>query len=138
MAISQKKRQQVQKRAKGCCEYCKSQDKFSSSSFSIEHIYPQSLGGSDDLKNLAWACQGCNNTKFTKIEVLDVVSNSIVPLFNPRLDDWNEHFQWNEDCSLMIGKTAKGRATVSALKVNRDSVVNLRNVLFICGEHPPL
>lgn len=138
MAVSQKKRNQVQKRAKGCCEYCKSQDKFAPSSFSIEHIYPQSLGGSDDLSNLAWACQGCNNAKFTKIEARDVVSNSIVPLFNPRLNNWDEHFQWNENCSLIIGKTAIGRATVLALKVNRISVVNLRNILFACGEHPPL
>ena len=138
MAISKKKREKVQSRANGCCEYCKSQDKFSSSSFSIEHIYPQSLGGSDELLNLAWACQGCNNAKFTKIEARDIISNAIVPLFNPRLDKWNEHFKWNQDCSLIIGQTAIGRATVIALKMNRDSVVNLRNILFSCGEHPPL
>lgn len=138
MAISKKKREKVQSRANGCCEYCKSQDKFSSSSFSIEHIYPQSLGGSDELSNLAWACQGCNNAKFTKVEARDIISNAIVTLFNPRLDKWDEHFKWNQDCSLIIGQTAIGRATVIALKMNRDSVVNLRNILFSCGEHPPL
>ena len=138
MAISKKKREKVQSRANSCCEYCKSQDKFSSSSFSIEHIYPQSLGGSDELSNLAWACQGCNNAKFTKVEARDIISNAIVTLFNPRLDKWDEHFKWNQDCSLIIGQTAIGRATVIALKMNRDSVVNLRNILFSCGEHPPL
>ncbi len=52
-------------RAYGCCEYCMSQEKYASQSFSIEHIIPVFSGGDDDLENLALACQGCNNIKFT-------------------------------------------------------------------------
>ncbi|GAP99004.1 hypothetical protein NIES2104_55610 [Leptolyngbya sp. NIES-2104] len=32
----------------------------SSAPLSIDHIQPQSLGGSDDLDNLALACRCCN------------------------------------------------------------------------------
>jgi hypothetical protein len=35
-----KLRQFVTERAFGCCEYCMSQEKFSSQSFSLEYIFP--------------------------------------------------------------------------------------------------
>jgi hypothetical protein len=33
-------RQQVIDRAHGCCEYCRSQARFATQSFSVEHIIP--------------------------------------------------------------------------------------------------
>ena len=56
----------------------------------------------------------------------------------PRLDSWRDHFRWNEDFSFIIGISPKGRATVEKLQLNREGVVNLRKVLFLNGEHPPL
>jgi hypothetical protein len=44
---------------------------------------------------------------------------------------------WNEDASLVIGRTPTGRATIEALRLNRPELVNLRRVLFAVGEHPP-
>jgi thioredoxin reductase len=49
----------------------------------------------------------------------------------------NEHFVWNEDFTEIIGKTAKGRVTIKVLKLNRQSVMNLRKILVLAGEHPP-
>ena len=57
MTISAHERKAVAERALYCCEYCQSQLKFSADSFSVEHIVPQSRGGSDDVSNLALACQ---------------------------------------------------------------------------------
>ncbi|WP_255515627.1 hypothetical protein [aff. Roholtiella sp. LEGE 12411] len=37
----------------------------------------------------------------------------------------------------MIGKTACGRATVEALRLNRSGVVNLRRLLRSANLHPP-
>jgi 5-methylcytosine-specific restriction endonuclease McrA len=51
----------VIERAQGTCEYCRSQARFATQAFSIEHIKPQSKGGETSLDNLALACQGCNN-----------------------------------------------------------------------------
>jgi 5-methylcytosine-specific restriction endonuclease McrA len=65
-----KVRQFVTDRALGCCEYCMSQEKYASQSFSIEHIFPVVLGGETDFENLSLACQGCNNFKFTKVSAL--------------------------------------------------------------------
>jgi len=56
----------VVKRARGCCEYCRSQACFAIQSFSVEHIIPKSQGGKSTLDNLALACQGCNNHKYNK------------------------------------------------------------------------
>lgn len=135
--VTLEQRRLVIERAKGCCEYCVSQMKFATQSFSVEHILPRTKGGSSELENLALSCQGCNNHKFTKIKGIDPVTEQTVPLFHPREQRWREHFAWNEDYTLMIGLTPTGRATVNELYLNRLGLINLRRVLFASGEHPP-
>lgn len=135
--ISNRQKSQVAQRAGFCCEYCLSQADFSPDSFSVEHIIPISKGGADDKDNLAYSCQGCNNRKYTHTEALDPVTNTVVPLFHPRQSQWQDHFQWSADQTLVIGITPIGRATISQLQLNRKGVVNLRRVLKLIGEHPP-
>jgi hypothetical protein len=65
------------------------------------------------------------------------VTNQLVALFHPREMVWQDHFTWNEDVTQAIGITPIGRATIALLKTNRDSVVNMRQVLAIMGYHPP-
>ncbi len=136
MKIRASIRSKVEKRAGKLCEYCQSPLKFSSDPFSIEHILPTSKGGTDDLGNLALACQGCNGHKSTKTEAFDAISQTTATFYNPRKDVWNEHFVWSEDFTEIIGKTAKGRVTIKVLKLNRQRVMNLRRVLILAGEHP--
>ncbi len=126
----------IVERAKGCCEYCQSQAKFATQIFSTEHIKPQSKGGETDLDNLALACQGCNNHKYNKTEAYDNLTNKITLLYNPRQQNWHEHFNWNKDFTLVIGLTAIGRVTIEILKLNRQELVNLRRVLYAMNEHP--
>ncbi len=135
--VTARQRKAVAERARGCCEYCRSQARFAVQPFSVEHIIPQSQGGQTKLDNLALSCQGCNNHKYTKIEGRDPVSGDIVPLFHPRRQRWRDHFVWNDDFTLIIGLTPTGRATVEALRLNREGLVNLRRVLYAMGEHPP-
>ncbi len=137
MSISPAKRKTVSERARFLCEYCVSPKGFSPASFSIEHIHPKSKKGTDEPENLALACQGCNAYKSDKISAIDPISGRIVPLYNPRKDVWEEHFLWNEDFTEILGLTAKGRATINLLKLNREEVINLRRVLHLFGEHPP-
>lgn len=89
---SEKQKQQVKKRAKNLCEYCRSQADFSSQPFAIEHIFPFVHGGKTILGNLAFACQGCNGHKFTFTEGRDPITRKAVALFNPRKQKWSEHF----------------------------------------------
>jgi hypothetical protein len=123
-------------RARGCCEYCRSQAKFAIDPLVVEHIIPISRGGATTAENLATACQGCNNHKYTKIEGIDPIDNQLKPLYNPRTMTWTEHFAWSEDTTLIIGLTAIGRATVETLRLNREGVVNLRQALCVTGQHP--
>lgn len=130
-------RQLVLRRAQGCCEYCYSQAAFSPSSFAVEHITPQSRGGQTTLDNLAFACGGCNNAKYNHTESLDPITERIVPLYHSRQHKWEDHFSWREDGLDMIGISPTGRATIALLKLNRDNVVNLRQILILVGKHPP-
>jgi hypothetical protein len=130
-------RRRVERRAGGCCEYCRSQSSYSASSFAIEHIDPEQAEGGEGLENLAFACQGCNNHKHTKREAVDPQTGNLAPLFNPRRDRWRDHFAWSADGTLVIGLTPTGRTTVEALHLNREGVVNLRRLLFQVGQHPP-
>jgi HNH endonuclease len=135
--VNIKTRASITKRANGCCEYCQSQEKYSPDPFSVEHIFPLSKGGSHTTDNLALACQGCNNHKYTATEATDLATGQSVSLFHPREDGWLEHFAWNEDASLLVGLTPVGRATLERLQLNRVGVVNLRRVLFSLHLHPP-
>ncbi len=137
MKVSASIRKKVEERAKRLCEYCLSPLEFSSDPFSVEHIYPISKGGTNDLENLALACQGCNGSKSTKTEGFDAISQTTAQFYNPRQDVWSEHFAWNEDFTELIGKTAKGRVTIKVLKLNRRRVMNLRRILVLAGEPPP-
>jgi 5-methylcytosine-specific restriction endonuclease McrA len=134
---STEERRQVEARARGCCEYCRSQARFAVQSFSVEHVEPRSQKGPTTLDNLALCCQGCNNHKYTKTEAPDPLTDQVVPLYNPRRQRWTDHFAWVEDFTRIIGLTPSGRATVEALHLNRPGLVNLRRVLYAAGEHPP-
>ncbi|MBD2112004.1 MULTISPECIES: HNH endonuclease [Cyanophyceae] len=136
-SLSSSQKQAVARRASGCCEYCLCQVKYSPDPFSIEHIIPRSKGSDDSLENLALACQGCNNRKYVQPQAYDPVIGYIVPLYNPRQHQWQEHFVWSQDLTLMLGITPTGRATVDKLALNREGIVNLRRVLAALGKHPP-
>lgn len=136
-AISSALKQEVKTRAHGCCEYCQSQSRFSPDPFSVEHILPLIKNGTSESTNLAYACQGCNNFKYSHTEAIDPVTGKMKPLFHPRQQIWDEHFTWNEDYTEIIGLTPTGRATIDRMKLNRVGLVNFRRVLHTLNEHPP-
>jgi hypothetical protein len=76
--------------------------------------------------------------KKDKTEAIDPLTRQLFPLFNPRTDIWEAHFEWSEDDLSMIGITPTGRATVHRLKVNRVGNINLRRLLKVAGLHPPV
>jgi 5-methylcytosine-specific restriction endonuclease McrA len=135
--VSAELRRAVTQRALACCEYCRSQARYAPQAFSVEHVRPRSKGGETALNNLALACQGCNNRKYTKTTGYDAANQRSVALYHPRQHLWHEHFAWNEDFTLIVGLTTTGRATVETLQLNREGLVNLRRVLVALGEHPP-
>lgn len=55
---------------------------------------------------------------------IDPVSDVLTPLFNPRTDDWNEHFTLAEH--RVLGISPIGRVTVAVLNMNAADRVQLR------------
>jgi HNH endonuclease len=127
----------IQQRDRSCCQYCITQARYSSDPLSIEHTIPRSKGGTNDFENLAVSCQGCNNPKYNHIDGFDPITETFAPLYHPQKDNWFEHFTWSEDFSQILGLTPTGRATINRLDLNREGVVNLRQVLYSIGQHPP-
>jgi len=101
----------------------------------VEHIDP---AGGDSLDNLCLSCGNCNRSKAIATSAPDPETAEIVPLFNPRMQAWSEHFQWIENGARIQGLTAMGRATLVRLKMNRLPVVNARKRWVIAGTHPPI
>ena len=131
------KSRQIRQQAGGRCEYCRCPESHCPQNFSVDHIWPQLLAGDDEINNLAMAYQGCNTKKYNKTVAIDPVTGVEVSLFPPRQQGWIAYFVWSEDELTIIGLTATGRATIAALNLNRQSVVNLRRVLIPTGWHPP-
>ena len=92
MKVNDATRKLVRERAKFLCEYCHSLEEASASLFSIDHIIPQSLSGSDEYNNLALACQRCNGYRYNFTTGIDPETQEIIPLFNPRKQKWSDHF----------------------------------------------
>jgi len=124
-------RAQVRQRAGARCEYCGMPENVSAYPHHIEHIIARKHGGTSDLDNLAWACFQCNVAKGSDIASYDEVTGALTPLYNPRLDSWEDHFEVIEDA--IVGKTAIGRVTVKLLQMNHPEQVEKRRLLIAAG-----
>jgi hypothetical protein len=120
------------------CEYCRTSRRVMGLPLVIDHIVPRSLGGGDEQENLAAACYRCNEFKQAKTHDLDPATGELASLFHPRQQVWSEHFQWVNGGTHIAGLTPTGRATVVALRLNNEYVVESR-ALWIAREwHPPV
>ena len=142
MTIHKVLRQLVRERAKFLCEYCHSPEWSSADLFTLEHIRPQSKGGSDELDNLALACRRCNERRYNFTTGIDSKSGIETPLFQPRQQLWAEHFIWTADIIKIISLTSVGRATNNRLDLNDEFhndgfIQRARNFWIRGGWHPP-
>ncbi len=124
----------VHERANHCCEYCWTSQLIIAQSMHVDHIDPQA---GDSLDNLGLACPNCNQSKSEFTSGIDPETNVTLALFHPRLQDWDEHFEWVEGGLRIRGRTPTGRATVNRLKINQDRVVIARSLWIRAGLHPP-
>jgi HNH endonuclease len=137
MTISDALRRQVIADANYFCEYCKSPSRLTGMPLVMEHFLPRSLGGTDNRINLAAACYRCNEFKGAKTGAIDPKTGNVTGLFNPRVHDWLIHFAWGNGGTHIIGLTEIGRATIIALRLNNDDVVDARSIWIEFGWHPP-
>lgn len=131
-------RQKITKLAKNRCGYCQTQAEVIGQPMQIDHLIPEAAGGETVEENLWMACVSCNQRKGIRTEFADPQTGKMVPLYNPALQEWNQHFKWSEDATEMIGLTQVGRATIEALQLNRNLLVKTRRRWVLAGWHPPL
>src|SRR5215213_12001812 len=135
--IPNKIKENVQKSANNRCGYCSARQDLVYTDLQFDHLNPFSKGGTDKEENFWLACPRCNLAKSDKTDGFDDVTRTRVPLFNPRTQDWHEHFEWSADGLYIIGKTAIGRVTVAEVKLNNDLFLKVRRNWIKAGWHPP-
>jgi hypothetical protein len=58
------------------------------------------------------------------------------PLFNPRKDQWHEHFKFDSSTLRLKGKTATGKGTVNRLHLNDGMQLEARRLWVELGLYP--
>jgi HNH endonuclease len=128
----------VRQRARQRCEYCLNPQMLIPLGLELEHHHPQALGGKATKRNLCLACRECNSHKAVKVQAWDALTRKMVKLFNPRKQNWGEHFEFSEDKTRIIGITACGRVTVESLHMNSVYQTTAREVWVNAGLFPPV
>ena len=136
MTLSEEYENHIRDRAGGRCEYCQMHQALQGATFHIEHVIPRSRGGLTQTDNLAWACPSCNLAKAGRVEGTDAETGLSAPLFNPRLDNWLDHFQWHG--YEITARTAAGRVTLLLLDLNRPRRILIRQAEELFGFFPPV
>jgi hypothetical protein len=135
--IARALREQIAADARHRCGYCLTSARIIGAPMEIDHIIPESLGGPTLRENLWLACSMCNDHKGNRIAAPDPRTGEVVRLFDPRRQVWSEQFEWSMEGDVIIGRTATGRSTVAAVRLNRAELVEARRGWIVAGWHPP-
>lgn len=123
----------VKERASHCCEYCLVHEDDVLLPHECDHVVLQQHGETE-AANLALACIHCNRKKGPNIASVDPETNRVIPLFNPRVDDWDEHIRLNT--AYIQRLTSIGRATLQLLDLNAFVRIRSREHLVTIGRYP--
>lgn len=86
--ISPEVRKRIAETAKFRCGYCLTSQHIVGRLLEIDHIIPESRGGTPDEDNLWLACPLCNGAKSDHLQGTDPETGLRESLFNPRKDNW--------------------------------------------------
>jgi 5-methylcytosine-specific restriction endonuclease McrA len=128
-------RKLVAMRAGFKCEYCQVLEYLSNYEYHIEHIIGLQHGGSNAPDNLAYACAWCNWKKGPNIATTIPPNHVLIPLFNPRTQNWFDHFAI-ESSGKLIGKSLVAEATIKLLQLNIQSKIEERTEMIKSGFYP--
>jgi len=98
----------------------------------VEHIIALQHQGASVEENIALACDRCNLFKGTNLSAIDPQDGTIVGLFNPRKDNWRDHFLIENE--VIVGITPVGRATARLLQFNAENRLRIRQLLMLTGQ----
>ena len=120
-------RELVRRRAAGLCEYCRISERFTLAEHEIDHVIAVKHGGETVAENLALCCAVCNRFKGSDIASIDPETGKLTPLFHPRMDGWDDHYETRNGEILAL--TATGRVTIQLLRMNRPARIRERQLL---------
>ncbi|MEA5511951.1 HNH endonuclease [Crocosphaera sp. UHCC 0190] len=136
--LSEALRKKIETTDKRRCCYCLTSEANSGIPMTIDHILPRSTGGDNSFENVCLACRTCNEYKGKNTTAIDPLTGEKIPLFNPRQQQWKDHFSWSADGTKVEGLTAIGRGTVVTLRMNHAVIVSARRRWVSSGWHPPI
>jgi len=135
--VSVQLRRAVIVRAGNCCEYCRISQEDQFFAFAIDHIIAEKHGGETHLDNLCLSCPDCNAFKGSDIASLDrEVDGALTPLYNPRQDNWDDHFRLDAATGSVKARTPIGRVTVFLLRLNDPDRMMDRKLLVDAQRYP--
>jgi len=127
-------REQVAERARDRCEYCRIAEADTFWGCQIDHVISLKHDGTNDIDNLAYACAPCNRAKGSEIGSIDGDRDQLIRFFDPRRDNWDEHFRLEGDA--IVAQTAIGRVTAKILGFNTSDRRLERQLLQQEGRYP--
>jgi hypothetical protein len=101
----------------------------------VDHIIATKHGGTDDDDNLCLACYKCNGYKGSNVAALDPLTGKATKLYDPRRQNWGDHFEINPDATL-VGLKPEGRTTIFVLRMNDAKRVKQRLGELTVGDYP--
>jgi hypothetical protein len=125
MAVSAETRAAVRAAFGARCGYCGVSETFVGGALEIDHFHPLAAGGSDDIKNLVYACTACNRFKGDYAPAPD--APEALRLLHPQRDDMGAHITETTHGRL-LGLTPRGWFHVQRLHLNRAQLIDMRHL----------
>lgn len=134
--VSAALRQLVFVRADYLCEYCLIHEDDTFFGCQVDHIISVKHGGATEANNLAYACGFCNRQKGSDIGSISRQSGQIIRFFNPRTDNWSDHFEL--EGAVIKSLTEIGEVTARILGFNDSDRLLERRILMAVGRYPTI
>jgi len=132
--LSEHLRNLVAIRAEYLCEYCLIQENDTFFGCEVDHIISLKHGGPTEMDNLAYACSFCNRQKGSDIGSILSLAGDFVRFFNPRKDQWAQHFRL--DGAIIKPLTGIAEVTARILGFNTSERIVEREALIAVGRYP--
>lgn len=133
--VSADLRRLVEHRAGRRCEYCLIHEDDTFLGCQVDHIIAEKHGGLTEAENLCYARTFCNRFKGTDVGSIAPRSGQFTRFFNPRIDAWNDHFEF--DGFAISPRTEIGEVTVIILAINSMERILEREQRQYSGQYPP-
>ena len=125
-------RRLVVDRSKSRCEYCLILETDTFCGCQIDHVIAEKHGGATTESNLAYTCAFCNRHKGSDIGSIADSSGEFTRFYNPRTDDWNQHFKFEN--YQVVPLSPIGETTCKILQINDPDRVLERKVIGYKGD----